>query len=296
MTVWQRSSFQTDNYSNLGDQFALPTDYWDTNYQYVAGLTWTKGPHSWKFGGSVLRRNWVRYQQLVKGNFLFNSLQTSGPSGGGNSFASLLTGAVNQTIQNLSLVAQENRDWEIGSYAQDDWRVQHWLTLNLGLRYDVFTAFTDKHNNLSNFDPTNPGERAAGMILVAGQNGVSPSVNIPTQYNMFQPRIGFAASLPHNFVLRGGFGTSYYVSATAGPSQLDNQPFATNVFAINQPFSTPLPPATRRSHDGMPRCRLRSSCSADRFRRTDHWRCDTRGIPKRLALYGQLDPGKGIWK
>lgn len=235
--------FQTDNYSNLGDQFALPTDYWDTDYQYVAGLTWTKGPHTWKFGGSVLRRNWVRYQQLVKGNFLFNSLQTSGPSGGGNSFASLLTGAVNQTIQNLSLIAQENRDWEIGAYAQDDWRVQHWLTLNLGLRYDVFTPFTDKHNNLSNFDPTNPGERAAGMILVAGQNGVSPSVNIPTQFNMFQPRIGFAASFGHNFVLRGGFGTSYWVSATAGPSQLDNQPFATNVFAINQPFSTPLPPA-----------------------------------------------------
>jgi hypothetical protein len=234
-------SFQTDNYSSLGDQFALPTDYWDTNFQYTGALTWTKGPHSLKFGGSLLRRNWTRYQQLFKGWFQFNSTQTSGATGGGNAFASLLTGATAVTTQNMALVALENRDWEIGSYAQDDWRVKHWLTLNLGLRYDVFTAFTDKHNNLSNFDPTDPGVRAGGKILVAGQDGVSPSVNLPTQHNMFQPRIGFAASLPHSFVLRGGFGTSYYVSATAGPSQLANQPFATNVLAINQNLSTALP-------------------------------------------------------
>jgi hypothetical protein len=238
-------SFQTDNYSSLGDQFALPTDYWDTNFQYAGAMTWTKGAHTVKFGGSIIRRDWTRYQQLFKGWFQFNSTQTglatSAGTTGGNSFASLLAGATAVTIQNMSLVAQENRGWEIGSYIQDHWRVNRWLTLSLGLRYDIFTPFTDKHNNLSNFDPTDPGVAAGGKILVAGQNGVSPSVNIVAQHDMFQPRFGFSASPGHGLVLRGGFGTSYYVSSTAGPSQMDNQPFATNVVAINQNLSTPLP-------------------------------------------------------
>ena len=238
-------SFQTDNYSSLGDQFALPTDYWDTNFQYVGHMTWTKGSHSLKFGASLIRRDWTRYQQLFKGWFQFNSgqtaLTTDAGTSGGNSFASLLAGATAVSIQNMSLVAQQNRGWEIGEYIQDHWRVNRWLTLSLGLRYDIFTPFTDKHNNLSNFDPTDLGVAAGGKILVAGQNGVSATVNIPTQHNMFQPRFGFAANPSRGLVLRGGFGTSYYVSSTAGPSQLDNQPFATNVVMINQNFSTPLP-------------------------------------------------------
>ena len=143
----------------------------------------------------------------------------------------------------MSLVAQENRGWQIGEYIQDKWHVNRWLTLNLGLRYDIFTPFTDKHNNLSNFDPTEPGVAAGGRILVAGQKGVSSTVNISTQYKV-QPRIGFAANPVRNLVLRGGFGTSYYVSSTAGPSQLDNQSFATNVVMINQNLSTPLPVPT----------------------------------------------------
>jgi hypothetical protein len=238
-------SFQTDNYSSLGDQFALPTNYWDTNYQYMGSVMWTKGAHTFKFGGSLIRRNWTRYQQLFKGWFQFNAAQTSSVAGeGGNSFASLLAGLPFVSIQNLSLTPQYNRDWEYAGYTQDNWRVNRWLTLNLGLRYDVFTFFTTKNNAMSNFDPTDPAVLAGGKVIVAGQNGVSPSVNIPTQYNMVQPRFGFAASLGHNTVLRGGFGMSYFVDNSAGPSQLDNQPFATNVVAINQPFGTPFPVPT----------------------------------------------------
>lgn len=235
-------SFQTDNYSSLGDQFALPTDYWDTNFQYMGDLAWTKGAHDLKFGGSAIRRNWTRYQQIFKGWFQFNSAQTSdGAGNGGNAFASLLSGLPFVSIQNMTLTPQYNRAWEYGAYVQDNWRVNHWLTLNLGIRYDVFPFFTDKNNAVSNFDPTDPGVLAGGKILVAGQSGVSGSANIPTQHNMFQPRFGFAASLAHEFVLRGGFGTSYFVDNAAGPSQLNNQPFATNVFRINQPFGTPFP-------------------------------------------------------
>jgi len=52
-------------------------------------------------------------------------------------------------------------------YVQDDWRARRWLTINLGSRYDIYTPFTEAHNQISNFD------LGTGKVIVAGQNGVS---------------------------------------------------------------------------------------------------------------------------
>jgi len=237
-------TYQNGNYSGLGDQFALPTDYWDTNYQYTASLVWTKGAHTLKFGGSLLRRNWTIYQQLFKGRINLNSAQTASSTGtGGNSFASLLVGQAISVQSTIALTKPHYRDWEIGEYVQDDWRVSHWLTLNLGLRYDVFTPFTEKYNQISDFDPTNPGVLASGQVQVAGQNNVPSNLGIQTQRNMFQPRLGFAASLRDNFVIRGGFGTSYFVSNSASPAGLKNAPFNfafnANNFSLSNSFNLP---------------------------------------------------------
>lgn len=232
-------AFQTNGYNGSGDQFALPTDYWDMNFQYSAGLVWTRGAHTVKFGGSLLRRNWSIYQQLFKGRMQFNSAQTNSTGGtggtGGNSFASLLVGQAISENTTISLTSPQYRDWEIGEYVQDDWRTTHWLTLNLGLRYDIFTPFTEKHDLISDFDPTNLGVLASGQVQVAGQNNVPDNLGVPTQRNMFQPRLGFAATLGHEFVLRGGFGTSYFVSNSASPAGLKNAPFN---FAYSSPGSS----------------------------------------------------------
>ena len=93
----------------------------------------------------------------------------------------------------MALAAPQYRDWEMGEFIQDNWHVKSWLTVNLGLRYDVYTPITEKHNALSNFDPTDPATLATGRIQVAGASGVSNSVNIATQYGDVQPRIGFSA-------------------------------------------------------------------------------------------------------
>ena len=243
-------TYQNGNYSGLGDQFALPTDYWDTNYQYAANMVWTKGSHNLKFGGSILRRNWTIYQQLFKARINLNSAQTASSTGtGGNSFASLLVGQAVSVQSTISLTKPHYRDWEIGEYIQDDWRATNWLTLNLGLRYDVYTPFTEKYNEISDFDPTNPGVLASGQLQVAGQNNIPSNLGIQTQRNMFQPRIGFAASLGHEFVLRGGFGTSYFVSNSASPAGLKNAPFNfaynANNFSFANSFQLPTTnPAT----------------------------------------------------
>jgi Carboxypeptidase regulatory-like domain len=229
--------FQNGGYAALGDGFALPTAYWDTNNQYAGSLTWTHGAHTIKFGANLLRRHWSTFQVLFKGNFNINSAQTSSTGtaagSGGNSFASLLSGYYNQATRNMALAAPQYRDWEIGDFIQDNWRVNRFLTVNLGLRYDVYTPITEKHNALSNFDPTNAAILASGSIQVAGATGVSSSVNIATQFADVQPRLGFAATLGHGMVLRGGFGTSYWPNNVASPANLKNAPEVAN-YTINQ--------------------------------------------------------------
>ena len=213
------------NYAQLGKAFALPTNYYDTNYLYAGTMTWTSGPHSVKFGASILRRDWSAFQTLTPIQFSFGSGQTAKAGVGGNSFASMLEGFPSQISRNMALIAPQYRDWEIGEFIQDDWHALRWLTVNLGLRYDIFTPFQEKHNEISDFDPTIPSVLAGGKILVAGQSGVSPTINIPTQKDMFQPRVGFAATIGHGMVVRGGFGTSFFPGNSASPANLKNAPF-----------------------------------------------------------------------
>jgi carboxypeptidase family protein/TonB-dependent receptor-like protein len=231
--------FQNGGYATLGDGFALPTAYWDTNYQYTGAVTWSKGSHTIKFGSSVLDRNWSTFQILFKGNFNVNSAQTSSAAtngAGGNAFASLLTGNYNTANRNMALAAPQYKSWELGEYIQDNWRISSKLTVNLGLRYDVFTPITEKHNALSNFDPTDAATLASGRIQVAGASGVSKSVNIATQYGNLQPRVGFAYSFGRGTVLRGGFGTSFWPNNVASPANLKNAPMVAT-YQINTPGS-----------------------------------------------------------
>jgi hypothetical protein len=109
------------------------------------------------------------------------------------------------------------RAWEFGAYVQDDWRVNNWLTLNLGARYDIYTTKTEQHNRLSNFDPV------AVKILVAGQNA-GDTAGIATDYGGIAPRFGFAATLGKGMVLRGGIGLSFFQNDTTSAGALKNIP------------------------------------------------------------------------
>jgi hypothetical protein len=88
--------------------------------------------------------------------------------------------------------------------------VSNRLTLNLGLRYDVFPPPTEVHNQQANFN------MATRSMDIAGQNGVSRRL-INTDSNDFGPRVGFAYTLTRNqkTVLRGGYGISYIAEQNA---------------------------------------------------------------------------------
>jgi hypothetical protein len=107
------------------------------------------------------------------------------------------------------------------AYIQDDWRVNNRLTLNLGLRYDLETPYTERFNRLSFFNPTIASQAtqalpgALGGLQYVDVNGASRYRNRVGDHN-FGPRAGFALKLASNTVLRAGFGMMYQPTMDTG--------------------------------------------------------------------------------
>ena len=105
-------------------------------------------------------------------------------------------------------------------YIQHNWKVNHNLTLNTGLNYSLYPAPTDSLNTSETLD---------WNITPINVNSFKPLADFAPIWHItgkdFGPRIGFAYSLPHNMVARGGFGISYYAG------QFDN----INILQLNPP-------------------------------------------------------------
>jgi hypothetical protein len=97
----------------------------------------------------------------------------------------------------------------------------------LGIRYDVFTPFTEEDNKLSNFVPSQ------GKLLVAGQDGVDRHAGVKTDYTNIGPRLGFSWSLPRQMVLRGGYGLAFYPNNKNAGAYMKNPPFTANYGPVN---------------------------------------------------------------
>jgi hypothetical protein len=194
-----------------------------------------------------------------RGDFSFNGMYTDVPnriaqSGTGlngigdilvSPIASLVTpggasgvdyvGGMNQ-FSGSNIAATDDHRWYIGAYFQDDWKVSPKLTLNLGLRWDLFTPYAETRGYQANFiaaggnGPTATYEmssqgcavpRAAVFNTVAALSNVAITCNAGldtgiTPKDDFAPRVGFAYKLSPTLVVRGGFGTAFGALANLG--------------------------------------------------------------------------------
>jgi hypothetical protein len=209
---------------NSGSQLEYTGDYGsyfvpENTYQIADNVSWIKGRHSFKFGTNLIWRQ-VNFFNPIAGKGFFQA-DASKPWSTGWEQSDLLTGYINNYQVGPASGYFHTRSWENGFYAQDDYRVNNRLTLNLGIRYDLFTWPTEINNRMANFDP------ASGQIVLAGQNGVSDST-LKNPKHDFAPRIGFAYDLfgDQKTVLRGGYGIFYFIDREGIDKQLSqNAPF-----------------------------------------------------------------------
>lgn len=128
------------------------------------------------------------------------------------------------------------RSQEIGFFVQDDWKVNDRLTLNLGLRYDLFLPFSEANGRYSLFDI------ASQRVIVADGGG---DRIVSTDKNNFGPRAGFAYAVNKDktFVVRGGYGLLYTLDGVDYPLGVRNAPFSNSV-SFNQNGNNTSPTAT----------------------------------------------------
>ena len=210
-------------------------------------LTWTKGDHSFKFGGDFV------HNQAVDG-FALNRNNPRGTLSWGatmNGYAQFLLG-MPSTVANSAVFVRNARpaldvsNSESGVFVQDDWRIRPRLTLNLGLRYEVITPFVDKNDLMVNFDPNGMGNGGRKGVFVVPSEAVKALIHpffinwgtitakeagvgrglIKTDKNNFAPRLGAAWRITDNSVIRGGYGIVYPTSAAQGMRDA----IATNTF------------------------------------------------------------------
>ncbi len=187
--------------------------------QLTDSLSIVRGRHTIKTGVDlrVHQRNNTQ-PGAVSGQYNFSRAMTGNPQdklgSTGFGLATFLLGAVSSGSLNSSIARADGFHY-YGAFVQDDYRVGSRLTLNLGLRYDVITAPTDRFDRYSNFNPTaiNPVTNTPGVLQYAGVDFGRQAYD--TNYRNFGPRAGFAydAFGGGRTIVRGGYGLLYYHSA-----------------------------------------------------------------------------------
>jgi hypothetical protein len=231
-------SFAISGLSNLGDQDWFPETLRENNYQYIDAFTYIRGSHTFKVGVDIRRRmNGFNQTQNARGDFSFDQQFTEdlNTGQGGSPLASFLLGYPISAARYGQKGDFGIRWLELGSYAMDDYRVTPHLTVNLGLRYDLYSPYVEEHNRLANFN------FATGQFVAPQMPGVSRTGDVQTNWNNFAPRLGFAYT-PRGgaLAIRGGYGIFYDLQATQGDSELPYNP--TGLFfsqSYTYPASTP---------------------------------------------------------
>ncbi len=224
--------------------------------------TWSKtfSAHSLKWGTEIHRNRMDRFQPQglnlgPRGLFTFNPGTTAlkngpdlGPYGAfGNPFAAFLIGAPDQTSRTYMPITPTNRQTQAFFFFQDTWQATKNLTLDVGLRYELYTPIKARYAAAaSNYDPS------TNALLVCGVGSVDMACGIRLEKNNWAPRFGIAYRMKNRAVIRAGYGISYWTGrfgftggtlSTQFPVIYNIQNGATGDFIVDGSFNT-LPVVT----------------------------------------------------
>ncbi len=264
--------FGMGQYSQVGANDWLPTKEYSNVWDFIQNVSLTKGTHSFKFGGEVKPIAFPFFQvPYPHGEMNFSRTETAFPSTAadncpptqlgctgnfvsdtGDSFASFLLGAIdNGQISTTNFISSTRQSYD--AYAQDDWKVTRKLTINYGLRYELWSPIGEQWGRQSNFDvndltleiPSGPNQNAPlppNFNTPYTLNGVTfpadfPNVKvcrgcvsqylIPWDTHDFGPRLGFAYNIREKTVIRAAYGIFYGGEEQQGgnPNRGESAPF-----------------------------------------------------------------------
>jgi hypothetical protein len=221
--------------ARFGSYNGYPQFFHENVYNYSDLLSINKGKHGLKMGVEF-RRNIENSQfSVARPSYYFLDPIFFGADAAEAEIAGVDPGILTNTPSEL---ASNNRAWrnlEAGAFIQDDWKVTPRLTLNLGIRYDLYTRHTEKFNRVTQFilgDGANITEKVRNANIPAGDPGCETPEQIaqaqiagvcgkggfaaakvlgPGDHNNFGPRFGFAWD-PRGggkTSIRGGFGVAF---------------------------------------------------------------------------------------
>jgi hypothetical protein len=237
--------------------------------EFGDNVTWSTGRHTVKAGADVRHYNWTSPVNFTGaddfGVFRFRATLAGGT---GNALANFLLGLPSEVDQTATGPGVDGIATHYGFFVQDEFHVNKQITLNLGLRYDLYPGFKDGELNITNFlrdtpngDVVVPNEASrqlskpdfttglgSSKIFTAAEVGYPESLRF-TDKNSFAPRIGMAwRPFDDNLtVVRAGYGIYYtrmlgaIFNSLTGIHTSDNQTYGNSFDPGSRTFGIVLP-------------------------------------------------------
>jgi outer membrane receptor protein involved in Fe transport len=206
-------------YLGMGDSLAASNLDYSRTFMFADNITLTKGKHTLLFGADIRK---------VAGNATTNNTPFGQQSFTGDMTgfapADFMLGVPRTSVTPEGVPISAIRQWRTAEYFQDNFRLNDRLTLNLGLRYEIYGVPVDLNNVSRTLDfSQNPIQ----LVPAPGQrlNNVWSIT-----YKDIAPRLGFAWSFRPTTIIRGGYGITYY------GGQFDNL----NIMQLNPPTAGSL--------------------------------------------------------
>ncbi|HSB18053.1 MAG TPA: TonB-dependent receptor, partial [Bryobacteraceae bacterium] len=220
-------AFYMDDYSALGNPEGWnPLFRNDQSYTANVNASWMKSSHEIRFGFDFVHHLMNHWQPELgegpRGAFYFYNAATAlnpealegtvGFQGDTPSFenswnglAGFLLGASSQTGKSSQFIKMDSLENQYALYVRDRWRATSKLTLNLGLRWELYPNRRRSAGlGIESYDPT------TNEVLVGGKGGIPRDSGVGYSKKLFAPRIGFAYQLTNSTVIRSGYGITYH--------------------------------------------------------------------------------------